>query len=76
MSIHHAEFLHLWRRISLGSDGIEFQGPDNAHPGRCIVYPLRVLGTQNEGDVSDRFWGFKFMILESFEGREIHHVHF
>ena len=25
--------------------------------GRCIVYPLRVLGTQNEGDISDRFWG-------------------
>ena len=26
-------------------------------PRRCIVYPLRVLRTQNEGDVTDRFLG-------------------
>ena len=64
--------------ISLGSDGMEFQGSDNAHqrphrhsdhvPGRCIVFPLQVLGTQNEGDISDRFWGVQIHDSRKFGG--------
>ena len=37
-------------------------------PGRCIVYPLRVLGTQNEGDISDRFWGVQIHDSRNFGG--------
>ena len=36
--------------------------------GRCIVYPLRVLGTQNEGDISDRFWGVQIHDSRNFGG--------
>ena len=37
-------------------------------PGRCIVYPLRVLGTQNEGNISDRFWGVQIHDSINFGG--------
>ena len=37
-------------------------------PGICIVYPLRVLGTQNEGDISDRFWGVQIHDSRNFGG--------
>ena len=36
--------------------------------GRCIVNPLRVLGTQNEGDISDRFWGVQIHDSRNFGG--------
>ena len=36
--------------------------------GRCIVYPLRVLGTQNEGDISDRFWEVQIHDSRNFGG--------
>ena len=37
-------------------------------PGRCIVFPLQVLGTQNEGDISDRFWGVQIHDSRKFGG--------
>ena len=37
-------------------------------PGRCIVNPLRVPGTQNEGDISDRFWGVQIHDSRNFGG--------
>ena len=52
-------------QITLLNDHIVISGHV---PGRCIVYPLRVLGTQNEGDISDRFWGVQIHDSRNFGG--------
>ena len=40
----------------------------NYVPGRCIVNPLRVLETQNEGDICERFWEVQIHDSRNFGG--------